>query len=345
MNCAPIARCEESTSAAAINEAESDARRPARKRQQQAYSENTPFAPLDDHCAEEKRTDLLAARERAEGGGELLLDLPEEEFPTHGIGSPVSHADVLRALELVDIPDLTNGRDNVRHRTEGEEVRSLTTGVIPSRRAGKICVAEASTQRPRLTRLLVEFGKRHIPERSFRFNAITINKDLEANLHTDRSNFGPSFIIALGDFTGGGELWTHDQGSLNVKHSFKMFDGNVPHKTLPWKQGRRFALIYYTNKHHSELNCADRSYLTSTLGFPLPPASCQGPPYRKGFALCVKERLSAARDAYAQFLDSRANGARRISTPGAIIHGIQLFKGVPPSPMRIVFLPVYYIVF
>jgi len=330
----PSSSSSSSSSSSAICTADLNARRSPRKRQKLTYSEDTPFAVLEEHCTEEKRKDQRAALARGEGETDGFLDLPEDEFPMQYLHSFLSHADVLRALELIDIPDLQNGRDNVRRHVEDEEVRSLTTGVIPSRREGKICVAEASLQRPALTKLLVEFGKRRIPDRDFRFNAITINEDLETNLHTDRANLGPSYIIALGDFVGGGELWTHDRGLLNVKHNFQKFDGNVPHKTMPWKNGSRYVLIYYTNKYNSELSYNDKHYLANTLGFRLPSAShCEAPFYRYGFTLPVNERLDAARESFTKYMESESKGSRRISTPGAIIHGIELYKGILFVPL------------
>ena len=70
----------------------------------------------------------------------------------------------------------TDGRDNVR-RSSDQVIRSICTGASPARKAGGIQVAEASRCRPNLTRLLVALGRATIPDVSFRFNAIQINKD------------------------------------------------------------------------------------------------------------------------------------------------------------------------
>jgi hypothetical protein len=36
-------------------------------------------------------------------------------------------------------------------------------------------------------------------------------------MHTDKYNLGPSYICALGNFAGGGQLWAHDLGDVDVR--------------------------------------------------------------------------------------------------------------------------------
>lgn len=43
----------------------------------------------------------------------------------------------------------------------------------------------------------------------------------------------------------GGELWTYDQGPLDIKNKWVGFDGNLPHGTLCFS-GIRYSLIYFT---------------------------------------------------------------------------------------------------
>ena len=37
----------------------------------------------------------------------------------------------------------------------------------------------------------------------------------------------------VGDYEQGG-LWTQDQGEVDCKHEWCLFDGNIPHCTLPY---------------------------------------------------------------------------------------------------------------
>jgi hypothetical protein len=52
------------------------------------------------------------------------------------------------------------------------------------------------------------------------------------------------YIISF-SFRPGRELWTYDQGPLNVKNRWMGFDGNLPHGTLCFT-GTRYSLIYFT---------------------------------------------------------------------------------------------------
>ena len=107
-----------------------------------------------------------------------------------------------------------------------------------TRRRGR----RAGTRRqPRLARLLAEFGDKILPE-GFPFASIQLNYAYSA-MHTDKSNDGPSAIIALGEFTGG-ELWTADRGVLPCRNELRLFNGNQPHCTLPFK-GERYSRFIF----------------------------------------------------------------------------------------------------
>ena len=78
----------------------------------------------------------------------------------------------------------------------------------------------------------------------FKYTTIQINKNLPCKPHVDKNNVGPSYIIALGDFTGG-ELCLEGK-EFNIKNRFKKFDGTKGHWTKPFK-GERYSLIYFTH--------------------------------------------------------------------------------------------------
>lgn len=90
--------------------------------------------------------------------------------------------------------------------------------------------------------------KQHNP--NFKFTSIQINEDQKTSKHKDGYNVGKSYIIGLGDYTGGEvRLYTKDGKSfkdINIKNRFATFDGSeLEHETRPFK-GQRFTLVYYS---------------------------------------------------------------------------------------------------
>ena len=42
----------------------------------------------------------------------------------------------------------------------------------------------------------------------------------------DKNNLGPSYIVGVGDYTGG-EVWVHGMGEMHVKGKWLSFDGRL----------------------------------------------------------------------------------------------------------------------
>lgn len=181
--------------------------------------------------------------------------------PTQG----PSLADVTRALREVEIP-ATKTRTNAS--PTNDEVESVCVGVVAARANGVVASAFAR-RRPGLTRLLALLGRKMLPD-DFTFTSIQVNRNLQCPLHVDDFNAGESIIIGLGEYSGG-ELWTLQDGPVNVRHKFFRYDGTEPHATLPF-EGERFSVVYFVHQTHPKLNQEDRAYLES-LGFKLPAAT------------------------------------------------------------------------
>lgn len=104
---------------------------------------------------------------------------------------------------------------------------------------------------PELFDLLIKFGNEILPK-GFKYQTITLNKDMKAKKHVDGGNAGFSVITGLGDFTGG-ELNVYDTSGKNPEtydlHDHNLiFNGSLlPHMTKPFK-GRRYTIIYYKQK-------------------------------------------------------------------------------------------------
>ena len=128
----------------------------------------------------------------------------------------------------------------------------------------------------------------------FQFISIQLNKDYASRLHVGRYNLGPSYLTALGDFTGG-ELWlegptgqipvllpervgpTYKKGqtyyghALKTRHKWLRFDGRRLHGTMPF-EGERYSFIFYSCCRADQVEPEIRDQLQA-VGFPLPNAA------------------------------------------------------------------------
>lgn len=84
---------------------------------------------------------------------------------------------------------------------------------------------------------------------NFKFSSVQINKNYRMAKHTDARNVGVSYILGLGNYTGG-EVIVYDKDGKNpkkidIKNKFAKFNGSIlPHETAPYK-GTRYTLVYY----------------------------------------------------------------------------------------------------
>lgn len=94
------------------------------------------------------------------------------------------------------------------------------------------------------TRLLL---KLHDPK--FKYTTIQYNKNHKCAKHKDGRNVGESYIIGLGDYTGG-ELIVFDENDKNpkkhdIRNKFFKFNGSKYfHVTTPFK-GERYTMVYF----------------------------------------------------------------------------------------------------
>jgi hypothetical protein len=95
---------------------------------------------------------------------------------------------------------------------------------------------------PKLFKLLSAFIKTYKP--NFEWTTIQVNKNVVCAPHIDRNNIGPSYIISLGDYTGG-ELVVEGK-KFNIKNKWKKFDGTKGHWVEPFK-GTRYSLVFFTH--------------------------------------------------------------------------------------------------
>eukprot|EP01048_Picozoa_sp_COSAG05_P012924 COSAG05_NODE_1332_length_5154_cov_7.919090_5_plen_119_part_00 len=97
--------------------------------------------------------------------------------------------------------------------------------------------------------ILFSFIKQHDP--SYKFQTVTVNKNHAAAKHVDVSNKGHSWIIGLGNYTGGELVFTDKKspyyGTHNIKNKWLKFVGDTEHYVKPFK-GERYTLVYYNWK-------------------------------------------------------------------------------------------------
>jgi len=130
-----------------------------------------------------------------------------------------------------------------------------------------------NVKHPWLTRLLIGALKVVAPD--FPFTSIQLNYKYASRPHVDKNNLGTSFIVGLGDYTGG-EMWVHDESGddkwtldgeedvtgyyhvgrelngriLPIRDTWTIFDGNKLHWTRPF-EGERYSIIYFTSDRYA----------------------------------------------------------------------------------------------
>mmetsp|Transcript_12500 Transcript_12500/g.16817 ORF Transcript_12500/g.16817 Transcript_12500/m.16817 type:complete len:647 (+) Transcript_12500:780-2720(+) len=220
-----------------------------------------------------------------------------------------SYENIFNNLEAIGIP-IQATRRNVT-RVGDTPPRGLVLGAVNVRGHGGIQLTIATREHEELSRLLARFFRAHCPDPDFTYTTIQINYNYQAQLHVDRYNLGPSYIVGLGDWKEAnnislsediaGMLWVYGRGALDCRKKWIHFDGNVPHQTLPFS-GTRYTLIYFTHCSQSMLPKSERTYLTQ-LGFPLPDKNLIKAPHMR----TAEERLIAARLALDLFLTRNSN--------------------------------------
>ena len=78
----------------------------------------------------------------------------------------------------------------------------------------------------------------------FEYTTIQVNKNIQSEPHVDKNNVGPSYIIALGNFTGGDLVIEGER--FNISNKWKWFNGNLGHWVEPF-EGERYSLVYFTH--------------------------------------------------------------------------------------------------
>jgi hypothetical protein len=188
---------------------------------------------------------------------------PQPADPEHPPRIPIDtpdHDRVLALLQMIDWDKAINtSRKNVirsedpstprikRNRGEQPYCRSFIFG--RNMKDPSAALSWWSTQYPHIYQELQRLMQKYNP--TFSYTHITLNKNLHCKRHTDGGNAGPSYIIGLGNYTGGSlQIESADGAKMqqqDLHSTFVLFNGKTqPHETLPFT-GDRYTLVYYTS--------------------------------------------------------------------------------------------------
>ena len=129
------------------------------------------------------------------------------------------------------------------YRLKAGRGRSQAFGIV-SKRSQPPDFSRNCWTRPYLYKLLLDFADKYV---DIPFNAITVNENYAAAPHYDRNNVGESFLVAFGDYQGGG-LKIHEgekEGVWDVRHTPIVHDfSRALHSVEPFT-GNRYSLVFY----------------------------------------------------------------------------------------------------
>ena len=240
-------------------------------------------------------------------------------------------------LEYVKTASLPlNDRPNV----SSTAVKSLTLGMVNKRADGYGLSAATTVDKLRLLQLLICVANDseisgNGPEC---FTSICLNVDFASEVHTDSHNSGSSWIVAGGEYTGGGlfveKVCAHtdddreepcsmehagsrfDGVSVDIKNSWYKFEGSNRHCALPYS-GYRVSVVFFSVSV-GKCSVSDLARL-ETLGFKIPISWRASPlniplPWPYHVFICTTRRsTSIAKDTLSTLLQDRSVPASSVT--------------------------------
>jgi len=87
------------------------------------------------------------------------------------------------------------------------------------------------------------------PEPDFKWTTIQYNSNQKSAKHKDKNNIGESYIIALGNYSGGRlKIWYEEHGDpeyVDIKNKFYKFDGAKYYHETEDFEGERLSLVFF----------------------------------------------------------------------------------------------------
>ena len=224
-------------------------------------------------------------------------------------------------------------------------------------------VSAATSKYACLVRQLVAIAVAGVP--GFQFTSICLNHAFACRPHIDKNNVGPSYIVSVGEHSGG-ELWVEDgigpasfvlgetlsaaypsggtfRGSTHDIHQkWTAYDGRRMHYTLPFS-GERYSFVFFCAPRWARVSDVARDTLDE-LGFPLPHAATTeelaleglsrtsgSGSFRSPIAHESSSSSSSSREGPAQSTTSVAGSARSVGVLPEIVQ----FQGTQDSRPRL----------
>jgi hypothetical protein len=172
-------------------------------------------------------------------------------------GYEVAKSNLLSILRRTTIPPIPAGNlarqpdGTIRYVSQrgdviGTEGRTLNFGIGKIRHKG---YGEFVTNKehPELYKALNDYAAKALPE-DFVWNTITLNHNVKAKKHIDGLNVGDSYIVGIGDYTGGFlRIYPNetDYIAMDLKDKPLKFNGAlIAHETEDFS-GERYTIIFY----------------------------------------------------------------------------------------------------
>ena len=237
------------------------------------------------------KDDLVACRadckslESLIGGRKAPSKSNDAAIVTDGV---ISDEYVTKILEEFSWPDCYS-RANVR--PEGSLfISAFPMGAVLNYCQCLMCSRTLSVW-PNLGKLVNRWAFQKLKD--FPYTTIQFNKNYTAKMHVDGNNHGWSYIIGLGDYSGG-ELWLYDPKAhaemevkdtmrgfpelkvgmmargkvVSIKNTWIKFDGNCPHAVYPF-EGKRISIVLFTRQRWLNMRAEHKEKLMG-FGFPIP---------------------------------------------------------------------------
>jgi hypothetical protein len=85
---------------------------------------------------------------------------------------------------------------------------------------------------------------------NFEFNQVVINRNFKITRHIDSNNIGESYIIGLGNYSGGELIIEYENGDkiIDIKNKPYIFNGSEYYHYVKPFEGERYSLVFYNIK-------------------------------------------------------------------------------------------------